>query len=176
MRADARRNHERLVAAARQAVEDQGIEVPLDQIARSAGVGAGTLYRHFPTRDDLLEAVFHDRLTTLESKARELVESVPPDEALSRWIALVLRYAATNRGLSQAVMHSSADDTSYCAGVLRSAAATVLERAQRAGAARADLDVPTLVTLVTGLGMAAQHAPGEVDRLLDLLMDGVRAR
>ncbi len=100
MRADARRNYERLVATATAAFAERGAEASLDDIARRAGVGSGTLYRHFPTRQALLEAVYRDQVEELCSQARELLASPSPGDAFATWLRAMASYMTTKRGLS----------------------------------------------------------------------------
>src|SRR6266540_7034598 len=104
MRADARRNYERLLAAARTAFTEHGADASLDDIARRAGVGPGTLYRHFPTRQALQEAAYLDGFRKLCERAHTLADSLPPDEALAAWMHDLAGYLATKRGLSAALM------------------------------------------------------------------------
>src|SRR5215216_6625186 len=104
LRADARRNRDRLIAAAREAFAERGAEASLDDIARRAGVGPGTLYRHFPTRLTLIEAVYRDGVEALCAEARDLMSSPSPGEALATWLRSVLSYAGEKRGLATALM------------------------------------------------------------------------
>src|ERR1043166_296671 len=109
MRADARRNYERLLEQARIAFADFGVDASLDEIARRAGVASGTLYRHFPTRLDLIEAVLSDQIAQLVDLRRRLLTAEDEFDALSTWLRAVLRHGLTYRGLSAAVMDSALD-------------------------------------------------------------------
>src|SRR5215469_7989820 len=104
MRADARRSRARLIEAATAAFAEGGADAPLDDIARRAGVGIGTLYRHFPTRLDLQAAVFRSQVTTVCSKADDLIASSPPEQAFAGWLRALAAYLVTKRGLSRAVI------------------------------------------------------------------------
>jgi AcrR family transcriptional regulator len=178
MRADARRNYERLVATATAAFAERGAEASLDDIARRAGVGSGTLYRHFPTRQALLEAVYRDQVEILCARADELMASSPPAEALETWLRAVTDYAATKRGLAAMMTDlENSELMSYCRGAMRSAGSALLERAQRAGVVRADVDLTDLLKLLSMIAASGEQAPGggaRADRLLALVMDGLR--
>lgn len=179
MRADARRNYERLLAAARDAFAGQGTEASLEDIARSAEVGIGTLYRHFPTRRALLEAVLHDSMVTLDTRARELFDSPSPEEALLLWLRYLVAHTTTYRGLAATLMSSVGDETSELYGScerMRSTGARLLLGAQKAGAIRPDVTGADLVKLVNAIAWVGEHSEDDADRLLDLLMNGLRVR
>ena len=134
-RADAVRNRARIVETASQVFAARGADASLEEIARGAGVGIGTLYRHFPTRDDLVEAVFHDRIDELQALAEELLASDVPGEALAVWLHAQLEQAATCRGLAaeaMLTMLADRDEPSACES-MRRAGAALLARAQAAG-------------------------------------------
>ncbi|MFF0416550.1 TetR/AcrR family transcriptional regulator [Kitasatospora sp. NPDC004745] len=179
MRADARRNYERLLAAAATVLEEQGTEASLEEIARRAGVGIGTLYRHFPTRAALLEAVLQDSMATLEGRARDLTASADPTAGLLAWLRDLAAYATRFRGLASAVMVNLVDehtDFESCAGML-TAAGTLLRQAQLAGGVRADVSVPDAVTLVNALVWALEQGNGDeeqFERLFDVVARGLR--
>lgn len=178
MRADARRNYERLLAAARAAFLEHGADASLEDIARRAGVGIGTLYRHFPTRQALQEAVYRDEVESIAAKAYELCETMPPGDALAAWMHAFAGYVAGKRGLIQtlkAVIDRDSELFARCHDEIRAAAARVLGAAQEAGTARADLTVPDLLKLIHALSLATEHAgPDDAERLLSFLLDGVR--
>jgi AcrR family transcriptional regulator len=180
MRADARRNYERLLTAAKAAFAEQGAEASLDEIARRAGVGIGTLYRHFPTRLALQEAVIRDHTEALRALAEDLLVSPSPGDALATWLRAKLRQAATYRGLGGAVMNTVLDDETDLAATckaMKSAATALLTRAQQAGAVRADLDASSLMRLINAIALATEQAPdgpAQADRLLSLVLDGLR--
>jgi AcrR family transcriptional regulator len=179
MRADARRNRERLLAAATSAFAEQGADAPLEDIARRAGVGIGTLYRHFPTRLALQEGVFRSQVETVCVRGRELAGAPSPGEAFAAWLRVLAGFLAAKRGLSHALIATLGKDSeliSSCGQALRATAEQLLTRAQQAGAVRGDLTAMDVMRLMHGVGVAAEHAPGETDRMLCLLLDGMRAR
>jgi AcrR family transcriptional regulator len=177
MRADARRNHERLVTAARAAFTEDGTEAHLDDIARRANVGPGTLYRHFPTRESLVAAVYRDDVQWLADRAKELAAEHPPLEALASWLRLQLEYIKTKRGLGSAMKAMLANDSetlALCRETMRGALRSLLGAAQDAGVVRSDVEAPTVLRLVHGIGVAAESAPEEADHLLSIVLDGLR--
>ena len=178
MRADARRNYERLLAAARAAFLEHGADASLEDIARRAGVGIGTLYRHFPTRQALQEAVYRGEVESLAAKAYELRSAMPPGDALAAWMHAFAEYVAGKRGLMQtlkSVIDCDSELFANCHDEIRTAAATVLDAAKEAGTARADLTVPDLLKLIHAISLATEHAtPEDAERLLSFLLDGVR--
>jgi AcrR family transcriptional regulator len=173
LRADARRNRAHLVAVATSVFAEEGPEATLNEIARRAGVGPGTLYRHFPTRQELLVAVFKDRVTTLCAKAGTLAVESPPGEALTGWLRALLTHALTDRGLGTTMMSAGPASGFDCSAMMRSAAAGLLVTAQQAGAVRPDLEVDDLFELVTGLALATGNLD-RATRLLSLTLDGLR--
>src|SRR3954463_14635199 len=139
-RADALRNHEKLLAAAREAFSEHGASASLEDIARRAGVGIGTLYRHFPTRQALVEAVYFDEVEALGRSAVELAER-EPWEALKAWLHRVVAYLGTKQALARELFSApdrDADALRRAHETLYGAGAPLLERAQQAGVARAD--------------------------------------
>jgi AcrR family transcriptional regulator len=178
LRADARRNHRRLLAAARVAFTEHGAEASLDDIARRAGVGSGTLYRHFPTRQALMEAVYRDQVEALCAQGYELLDSLPPGDALAAWLRALADYIATKRGLASTLTAIMGDQGSQvfasCKQALFAVATALLTRAQGSGAVRPDADVRDLLMLVHAIAVAAEQAPDGAERLLVLVMDGLR--
>lgn len=177
MRVDARRNYERLITAAREAFTEHGAEAHLDDIARRANVGPGTLYRHFPSREALLVAVYRGDVEALAEHAKELADQLPPGEALDTWLRLQLDYLKVKRGLGAAVKAMLAADSetlAYCKDTMRGALRELLGRAQEAGVIRSDVDAPTVLRLVHGVGLASESAPEDADRLLSIVLDGLR--
>jgi AcrR family transcriptional regulator len=177
MRADARRNYERLVTAAREAFTEHGVETSLDDIARRAGVGPGTLYRHFPTRDVLLAAVYRGDVEALAARADEMAQTYPPAEALDAWLRLQLDYIKLKRGLGAAVktmLGRDSETLTWCRETMRGALRGLLAAAQEVGAIRADVDAADVLRLVHGVGMACESAPDQAERLLGLVLDGLR--
>ncbi|MFV2119417.1 TetR/AcrR family transcriptional regulator [Streptomyces sp. Act-28] len=180
MRADARRNHERLLRVARSAFAEHGTDAALEDIARRAGVGIGTLYRHFPNRHALMNAVFQDAVTALLARSRELAEADEPCTALVEWLRSVVTHAGEYRGLARALMSASCDPTSalsQCSDPLREAGARLLARAQEAGAVRHDVSIGDLLQLTNAIALAAEQDPADealADRRLTLTLRGVR--
>ena len=180
LRADAVRNRARIVETAREVFAIRGADASLEEIARGAGVGIGTLYRHFPTRDDLVEAVFHDRIDELEALADELLTSDTPGEALATWLHAQLDQAASCCGLAaeaMLTMLAHGDTPSPCES-MRQAGAALLARAQAAGEVREGVDIDDLVRMVQAVTLAAEESddPGTAERLFGFVLDGVRAR
>src|SRR5882724_6338324 len=164
MRADARRNHDRLLTAAKVAFADRGAEASLDDIARQAGVGAGTLYRHFPTREALLEAVYREEVQILCDEADRLNSTEPPAEALAAWLGALLRYATAKRGLSGALKAMAGTHSqvfAVCHKRISEHGGALLERAQRAGAVRADISLGDLLRLASAISTASEQVPDD---------------
>ena len=136
-RADARANHEKLVAAARALFAEKGTSAPLEEVAERAGLGIGTLYRHFPTRQALLEAVYVDEVEAMARAAAEL-EELPPWDALSQWFHQYVGFAATKRALNEALMETDPNSNVLltCRTAILGAGTALVERAQRAGVVR----------------------------------------
>ncbi|MEU4448195.1 helix-turn-helix domain-containing protein [Actinosynnema sp. NPDC050801] len=175
MRADARRNRERIVAVAGVAIAEQGADASLEEIARRAGVGSATLHRHFPTRQVLLEAVFRDRVEELCDRARATAAELPPGPALVVWLRSVGRHAAANRGLAASLMRGA--DPSFgsaCHAMITAAGEELVSAARRAGDVRSDVAVVDLLTLTNAVSLAAEGDPAEADRLLTLALEGIR--
>lgn len=177
MRADAQRNRDALVAAAREAFAEHGADAPLDDIARRAKVGAGTLYRHFPNRDELLAAVYLADIEELAAKAGELTGTLPPDEALGAFLRLMLDHSRRKLGLHSAIkqmLAARSETFQLCRGLLREAADTLVTRAQDAGVLRSDLDGWTVLRLVHGVAVASETNPETADLMLSVVADGLR--
>ncbi|MER5718202.1 helix-turn-helix domain-containing protein [Streptomyces sp. NPDC002132] len=181
MRADARRNYERLLEAAAQAFAEHGEGASLDDIAKRAGVGSGTLYRHFPTRQALLEAAYVDRIEAFAVRADELGARLPPGEALVAWLIDLCAGTLQVRGL-KALLGSAVTDgggraVPACATSVTEAAARLVAAAQREGALRADVTPMELLRLAHGLATAAELTDGGGDsirRYVTLLTEGLR--
>jgi AcrR family transcriptional regulator len=183
MRADARRNYERLLAEARAGFAEHGTDTSLEDIARRAGVGIGTLYRHFPNRQALMSAVFQDAVAALLDRAHDLGESEHPCRALVEWLRAFVTYAGEYRGLSQALMAAPRDDDTSALGrcnvPLRTAGDALLSRAQRAGAVREGVSIDDLLQLTNAIALASEQTaedPELADRLLALTLKGLTPR
>ena len=173
-RADARRNFDALLSAARDAFAAKGVEASLEDIARNAGVGIGTLYRNFPSRQDLLNAVYFGEIEELCIAAEEVAD-LPPWEALVTWLRRFVGYAATKRAIIESLNRDSenfkaARDAMYAAGT------PLFERAQQAGEARKDVSFDDLLRMVSGLTAAGFVDEDQRERVLNIALDGVRAR
>ena len=179
MRADARRNYERLLEQARIAFAESGVDASLDEIARRAGVASGTLYRHFPTRLDLIQAVLAEQLAELATLGRGLLTADDEFDALATWLRAILAHGLTYRGLAAAVMNSSLDsEVANWHAELFEVGASLLDRAWQAGAIVA-VDEADVLKLVSAIAWAAQDAPdraAQADRMLTLLLNGLRPR
>ncbi|KIF75084.1 TetR family transcriptional regulator [Streptomyces sp. 150FB] len=176
-RADARLNRERLVVTAREVFAESGPGASLNEIARRAGVGPGTLYRHFPNRQTLLTAVLRDRIETLCGQAEELLTADSADEALARWLRAFLTHARVNQGMGSALMIEGPEGPDAlgvdCHQQILDAATGLLTRAQRLGTARTDLTAGDLVQLVVGIALSTTHGADaeQPERLLELVLD-----
>jgi AcrR family transcriptional regulator len=178
-RADAVRNRARIVETASEVFAARGSDASLEEIARGAGVGIGTLYRHFPTREDLVEAVFRDRLDELQQLAEVLLDSDRPWDALATWLHEQLLQAGTCRGLAAEAMLSMlahGDEPRACEA-MRHAGAALLARAQAAGEVRADVDIDDIVRMVQAVTLAAEESddPASAERMFRFVLDGIRA-
>jgi AcrR family transcriptional regulator len=171
LRADARRNREKVLAAAREVFEREGHGVPLDDIARAAGVGPGTVYRHFPTKDALFAAVVEERVRDLEEAARAGAAADDPGAAFFAFLDRVTVEAGVKHDLADAL--TAPTPSLELLADLRLAVADLLGRAQEVGAVRAGLDVDGLFALVKGLVGAPEPALGV---LAEVVKDGLRAR
>jgi AcrR family transcriptional regulator len=178
MRADARRNIDGLLQAAKAAFATSGVNAPVREIAEKAGVGVGTVYRHFPQRSDLIAAVFRSEIDACAEAAPTLAAEHGPGEALAQWMQRYAAFIATKRGLAT-VLHSGdpAYDAlpAYFEKRLRPAFRALLAAAASAGALRADVDPNELLGAVASLCMQAREdRPGHAERMVALLVDGLR--
>ncbi len=178
-RADGQRNRERLIDAAKRAFADVGADVSLEEIARRAGVGIGTLYRHFPTRVAIVEAVYRREVAQLAGAAERLLGQMSAGEALHQWMRLFVDYIATKKVIAAALgsLGGGAADLYATSGERISGAMSLLvERARAAGDIRADADPGDLQRALVGFtyGAASPGWQASALRLIDLLMDGLR--
>ncbi|MCG5215945.1 TetR/AcrR family transcriptional regulator [Streptosporangium sp. KLBMP 9127] len=181
LRADARRNRELLLETAVRAFTQHGLEVTLEAIAKEAGVGIGTLYRHFPTREALVEAVYRNELARLCDAAPELLRALPPDEATRAWMDRFVDYMTTKRGLAdalRAVFASGANPYEESRDRMVAAITALLRAGGEAGTVRKDVEPQDVLVGLSGMSLAAGEPEqrDQVRRLLDLLMDGLRYR
>jgi AcrR family transcriptional regulator len=176
LRADARRNYEKLVTAARDVFAEDGVSATLDDIARRAQVGPATLYRHFPTRQHLLEAVYLEEVEAISRAAADLAD-LPPWDALAQWLREFVGYAATKRALANEMLTSidkDADVFKACRAALTAAGGGLLARAQAAGVVRPDADFMDIARLLGGISTIKGADEDEIQRLLDIVLDGLR--
>jgi len=179
LRADAARNRARVLEVAYETFAADGLSVPLDEIARRAGVGAGTVYRHFPTKDDLFRAVIEDRLRRIVDDGRALLVSADPGEALFTFLrSMVLDWGATDQGLVDAlagvgidIKDAVPDAEEAFLGLI----GELLRAAQKAGTVRGDVDVPDVKTIVVGAQAMQSYRPDTAERLTEVVLDGLRA-
>jgi AcrR family transcriptional regulator len=180
LRADAARNRARVLEVAYDTFAAEGLAVPIDEIARRAGVGAGTVYRHFPTKEDLYKAVIEDRINRIVDDGRALLASGHPGEALFTFLrSMVLQWGATDRGLADAlagfgidVKDAVPEAEEAFLGLL----GDLLRAAQTAGMVRRDVDVPNVKAIVVGCQAMQAYQPDMADRLTEVVLDGLRAR
>lgn len=180
LRADARRNRDRLLAAAVHALSQDGPDVTLDAIARSAEVGIGTLYRHFPTRDALVEAAYRNELARLCDAAGDLLANLPPDLALRAWMDRFVDYMTTKRGMAdalRALIASGGNPYAHSRDRMTAAVAGLLAAGSAAGTVRSDVDPVDVLASLSGVSLVAGEPAQreQARRLLDLLMDGLRS-
>jgi AcrR family transcriptional regulator len=175
-RADARRNYDKLIAAAREAFAEQGTSASLEEIARRAGVGIGTLYRHFPSRQDLLEAVYVEEVEEVCESAAELA-GLPPWDALAGWLHRVVAYVGRKHALAEELwnyLDRDAEVFQGCRTALFAAGEPLLERAQQAGAVRPDANLDDILQIVGGIGKNPTTPPDQVEHVLGIALDGLR--
>jgi len=173
-RADAARNFDALLAAAREAFAENGADASLEDIARRAGVGIGTLYRNFPTRRHLFESVYAEEVNALAKVALDLAGE-PPWQALTTWLRRFVDYTVTKKAIRDALNGESGIFLS-CRDALYEAGGPLLLRAQQAGQVREDMSFDDLVRMISGITSVAFPDEEQRDRVLAIALDGVRAR
>jgi AcrR family transcriptional regulator len=177
-RADAQRNYDRLVVAAREAFTERGASASLEEIAHRAGVGIGTLYRHFPNRQALLEAVYIGEVDGLSRSAEDFAELAPWD-ALAAWLHRFAEYLRTKQALAHELLEyldREAPLFQECRTLMFSAGEPLLARAQEAGVVRADTDMAEIASMVIGISRVPASDPATVEHILDIALDGLRPR
>lgn len=181
LRKDAQRNRDKLVAAATELFAAQGPDVSLEAVARAAGTGIGTLYRHFPTRDDLIEAVYRTEVAALGEAADALLAEHEPDVALERWMDRYLAYVATKRGLGEALRKIAASSAPDLLGGAKAGLMDALDRILAAGVERgtfrSDVDAADVLRAMNAVWMIEASAPGGEEQartILKLVRDGLR--
>jgi AcrR family transcriptional regulator len=178
LRADARQNYVRLVEAAAQLIGEFGANVSLEEVAKRACVGIGTLYRHFPNRQALLEAVYYDQVMVLSERARELRATTSPAEALPLWLHALLTYNLTMRGLKEALMAGEVSPTtSECKQTMHNVGGELLARAREVGAVRRDIEVTDLLRLVHSIALMVEpgaEGTARAERVFDMMVAGLK--
>ncbi|MFJ1732972.1 TetR/AcrR family transcriptional regulator [Streptomyces sp. NPDC088254] len=179
LRADARRNRERILEAAVRAFSEKGPDVAIDTIAKAAGVGSATLYRHFPTREALVEAAYRNELARVCDSAAKLLADNPPDRALRLWMDGFIDYVAAKQGMADALraaVASGADPFAETLEKLGTALGTLLRAGACAGLLRPDVDPFDVGFSLAGVALitSAPDQRERAGRLLDLLLDGLR--
>jgi AcrR family transcriptional regulator len=180
LRADAARNRARVLEVAYETFAAEGLSVPIDEIARRAGVGAGTVYRHFPTKDALFQAVIADRMQHLVDDGYALLQSDGPGEALFGFLrSIVLQWGATDRGLVDALAGFGIDIASAAPeaeDAFLAVLGELLRAAQHAGTARQDLTVREVKTILVGCQAMEAYNSELAERVTDVVVDGLRAK
>jgi AcrR family transcriptional regulator len=181
LRADAQRNRDRLMDVAVSAFSQEGPDVTLEAIAKQAGVGIGTLYRHFQTREALVDAAYRNELARLCDSVDDLLVELPPDAALREWMDRFVDYMTTKRGMGdalRALIASGGNPFSQSRAMLTTAVATLLDAGAKAGLIRSDVSPDDVCLSLSGVSLATAEPRQreQAGRLLDLLMDGLRLR
>jgi AcrR family transcriptional regulator len=180
MRADAQRNRAKLLEAAERTFAERGVEVPTEEIARAAGVGVGTLFRHFPTKEALLEAVLLARMESLADTADRLIASGNPGSAFFEFFLRLVEQSAMKNVLSAALTRAGIDPKDVTGGIradFRGRIAALLEQAQAAGTVRGDLEVDDVIALLLGLAATAEQrevSRAVAARTVDVVIAGLR--
>lgn len=174
-RADAQRNHGKLLEAARAAFTEADADASLEDIARRAGVGIGTLYRHFPTRQVLIEAVYVDEVEGVSRSARDVAE-LPPWQALTTWLRRYVEYLATKQALANELFAEGASSEVFatCRSALYTAGGPLLERAQQAKIVRPDVSIADVLHLISGVAKISTTNREQAERILEVALDGLR--
>ncbi len=178
LRADAARNRARLLEVAYETFAAEGLGVPIDEIAKRASVGAGTVYRHFPTKDDLFRAVIEDRISRIVDDGRAVLAAGDPGEALFTFLrSMVLQWGATDRGLAEALAGVGIDIKDAVPDAEEAFLALLgelLRAAQAAGTVRRDVDVPDVKAILVGCQAMQAYQPDTAARLTEVVLDGLR--
>ena len=179
LRADARRNYQRLLTEARAAFAEHGTDASLEDVARRAGVGIGTLYRHFPNRQALLEAVYLEEVEEVCRSAEAQLEGADPWEALAGWFERFIGYIATKQALANELLNYLGRDAALFKASRTSlfeAGEPLLERAQEAGVVRSDVDIAEVIQMVMGIAKIPTGDPAQTRQILRIALDGLRYR
>jgi AcrR family transcriptional regulator len=179
LRADARRNREKILAAAAHVFAEEGLEAHLERIAKEAGVGSGTLYRNFPTREALIEAAYRNELSRLCDAAPDLLAALPPREALRAWMGRFIDYATAKLGMAEAlraVVDSGVNPYAHSSELIMNALTSLLDATAAAGTIRSDINATVMFAALTGVALASgkPEEREQAEHLLDLILDGLR--
>jgi AcrR family transcriptional regulator len=178
LRADAARNRARILDVAYETFAAEGLSVPIDEIARRAGVGAGTIYRHFPTKEELFQAVIQDRVRRVTDNGYALLESEAPGTAMFTFLrSIVLQWGATDRGLVEALAGAGIDIAEFAPDTEAAFLAVLdelLRAAQQAGTARRDIDVPEVKAILVGCQAMQSYNSALAERVTEVVIDGLR--
>jgi len=175
-RADAVRNRQKILAAAAETFAQEGESTALEEIARRAGVGIGTLYRHFPTRHALVQELYREEVEEL-CRSAEALDDDEPWEALNRWFERFIPYIATKQVLAQELVNAPDSGRPLmldCRASLESAGEPLLVRAQRAGVVRTDVTIGQVVQIVAGIAKVPAEDPAQLAHLVHVALDGLR--
>jgi AcrR family transcriptional regulator len=173
-RADARRNFDALLSAARDVFSEQGVNAPLEDIARRAGVGIATLYRNFPSRQDLFDAVYIGEVEELCGAARGMAE-LPPWEAFAAWVDRFAGYVATKMAIKEGLDKGSST-VRDCRAAMVAASEPLFDRAQAAGDIRADAEFDDVLRMLSGITAVTYVSDAQRDQVLRMALDGIRTR
>ena len=176
-RADAARNYDRLVTAARETFAEHGTDTSLEEIARRAGVGIGTLYRRFPSRTALLEAVYVDEIQSVCDRAYDFDRELEPFDALAAWLRSFVGYGLSKKSLSGELIDALGKDSPFfqaCKANVQEAGKLLLDKAKAAGDVRPELELADVLRLVGGIAHNADTQPEQAHRLLDIVLCGLR--
>lgn len=178
LRADARRNRDKILTTAVRVFAEEGLDAHYERIAREAGVGSGTLYRNFPTRESLIEAAYRNEVARLCDAAPALLATMPPRDALRAWMGRFLDYATAKHGMAEAlraVIASGGDPYGHSQDMMLVALSSLRQAGVAAGTIRADISPADLLAGLTGIALASgkPEQREQADRLLDLTLDGL---
>ncbi|TLM80895.1 TetR/AcrR family transcriptional regulator [Pseudarthrobacter sp. NamE5] len=178
LRADARRNREKILSAAVRVFAEEGLEAHLERIAKEAGVGSGTLYRNFPTREALIEAAYRNELSRLCDAAPDLLATLPPREALRAWMGRFIDYATAKLGMAEAlraIVDSGVNPYAHSRELIMNALASLLDAATAARSIRPDINATVMFAALTGVALASgkPEEREQAEQLLDLILDGL---
>ncbi|MEV8376870.1 helix-turn-helix domain-containing protein [Kribbella sp. NPDC056861] len=177
-RVDAARNYDLLVAAGREAFAEHGTDASLEEIARRAGVGIGTLYRRFPNRTALLEAVYVDEIQSVCNRAYGFADQLGPYEALAAWLRSFVDYSVSKKSLAGELTVALGKDSEFftaCKTNVREAGELLLNAAKAEGSVRPELQLMDILRLVGGITMGRDMSPEQADRLLEIVLAGLKA-